>query len=440
LALRGVFMELENVKGTIDELPERALLRERIADTLKGVFKKYGFVPLNTSCLQKFETLTAKGSGGEEIKKETYNFDDNSRRRIGLRFDLTVPTARLLSENKSVTMPLKRYEYGKVWRYQEIKPGRQREFYQFDIDIFGTKSLLAEAELISCAVEGFKALGFKEFKIRLNNRKLLKEMIKYSGVNEEKITDVFRSIDKLDKIGVEGVKKELEQRGIKKETPKIIEVIQISGRYDEVLNKIKKILGKNEGIDELEELAGYLNVLGIENQCIIDLSLVRGLEYYTGTIFEISAEGLNVSFAGGGRYDSMIQQFGGNEIPAVGLSFGIEPIIQVMEKKEEETATAQVFVAVADSTLKNEALKIADSFRKQKISTELNLSEKNLSKQFEYCNRKKIMFAVIVGSRDFREKKATVKNMLSGEETMVALDKLSEYVVSVVEEKKPKRK
>lgn len=425
-------MELENVKGAIDELPERALLREKIVETLKGVFKKYGFVPINTSCLQKWETLTAKGGGGQEIKKETYNFEDNSKRRIGLRFDLTVPTARLLSENKTLTMPLKRYEYGKVWRYQEIKPGRQREFYQFDIDIFGSKSLLAETELISCAVEGFNNLGFKEFKIRLNNRKLLKELIKYSGIKDEKVIDVFRSIDKLDKIGVEGVKKELEQRGIKKEIPKIIEVIKIQGNSDKVLKEVKKILGnENEGVKELEELSIYLKEINIEKQCVIDLSLVRGLEYYTGIIFEISAEGLNVSFAGGGRYDTMIRQFGGKEIPAVGISFGIEPIIQVLEKREIAGKTTKVFIALASENLKVKALKIADNLRKNNVNTEIDLTEKNLSKQFEYCNKTKIPFVVVLGEKDLKENKVTVKDMKTGKEERIELNKISEYLLSI---------
>jgi len=413
-------VKLERVKGTVDYLPPEQMLREEIFQKLTQIANKYGFLPMDTPILEKWETLAGKSGGGSEIKKETYNFKDQGGRQIGMRFDLTVPSARVLAMNPKMPMPFKRYQYGKIYRYQEIKPGRNREFYQFDMDTYGTESIVADAECIAMGIEAFKLFGFKEFNIRVNNRKLLKGLMGYAGVDSKKIKTALVAIDKLDKIGIPGVQKELENRGINKNSiNKISKIIKIQGT-DDVLNQVEELVPGNEGIKELRELIKYLNAMKIRSGYSIDLSLVRGLEYYTGTIFEISAKGLNVSFAGGGRYDKMIENFIGTKIPAVGISYGIEPIYQVLVKKRglKKTRT-QVYIVPINEKVMKKSLGLASELRALGVNTEIDLKNRNLSKNIEYANKKGIKKLIIVGERDVKEKKVTIKNIVTGKERRI---------------------
>ncbi len=419
-------MTLERVRGTVDYLPPEMMLREEIVNTCIKIFNRYGFGPMDTPVLEKWETLTIKSGGGEEIAKETYNFKDQSGRRIGLRFDLTVPSARVLAMNPKMPMPFKRYQYGKVFRYQEVKPGRTREFYQLDIDIYGTNSLVADAECVGVAIECFKELGFKDYYVRINNRKLLQGLLNYAGVRPDRTLDAYRAIDKLDKIGIKGVRKELEKRGIRKEVIKnLLSIIKVKGKPNEILKKVSEWVPGNLGIKELEELIRYLKAMGFKDKYLIDLSLVRGLEYYTGNIFEVNAEGLNVSFAGGGRYDEMIKKFAGVEIPAVGISFGIEPIFQVLVKKKElKKSRTLVFVAPVSDKQLIKSLNIASKLRKAGLNVEVDLKNRSLTKNIEYAAKKGMKYIVIVGERDLKEGKVTIRNLITGNEKRTNIKRL----------------
>jgi len=230
-----------NVKGTRDFLPEEMILRQQVLEKIKNIFEVYGFQPLETPALETWEVLSAKGAGGQEIIKETYNFEDKGGRKIGLRYDLTVPLARVIADNPNLPLPFKRYQIEKVWRYGDIAKDRFREFLQADIDVVGSENSMADAEVIACAIECLDALGFKKFIFRLNNRKILSEMMKECGIESKKINDTLRVIDKLDKVGIEGVKKELETNKITKDSiKKLLEFIEIRGEPEKVLRKIEK--------------------------------------------------------------------------------------------------------------------------------------------------------------------------------------------------------
>jgi histidyl-tRNA synthetase len=408
-------MELSNVKGTRDLGPADMVGRNEVIAIVKRVYESYGFQPLETPALENWDVLSAKGTGGRDIIDQTYNFKDKSGRRLGLRYDLTVSLARYVAMNKQLAMPFKRYQYGKAWRYEEIKKGRYREFYQFDIDTVGSSSMLADAEIIACTVDAVAALGFKGFKVRINNRKLLDALLKYAGV--KKVSEALRAIDKLDKLGVAGVKKELNERGInKKSVEKVMKFVKISGKPDAVLKKAEKLVGKCDGVKELKELVGYLRMMGTASY-EIDLSLARGMEYYTGPVFEVDYGSIG-SIGGGGRYDRMIGIFAEKEVPATGISLGIDRIVE-LRKSQKKTVT-DIFIAVVGNTLK-EALKLARKLRKKNLNVELDLLGRSLSKQFDYANSKGIPKVIIVGEKDLKKGFVTEKDMKTGKQKRVRI-------------------
>ncbi|MEM5794540.1 MAG: histidine--tRNA ligase [Candidatus Aenigmatarchaeota archaeon] len=423
-------MELKPLKGTRDFLPEEMIIRQKILEKVKNTFELFGFQPLETPALESWEILSAKGAGGEEILKETYNFEDLGKRRVGLRYDLTVPLARVVASNPNLPLPFKRYQIQNVWRYGDVSKGRLREFLQADIDIVGSESMLADAEVIACAVSCLNSLGFKNFLVRINNRKILSALVKFVRIEEEKALEVFRSIDKLEKIGEEKVKKELEEKGISQDSiKKIFDFIKIDETPEKVFEKIKDLSfdeGK-EGIEELKEIVFYLKEMGTDAKIKIDLSLARGLDYYTGPIFEISAEKEIGSIAGGGRYDKLIGIFAKKEIPATGISLGIERIIEVMKKRkmvEEKKCKTKVFVATINKEILKKSLPIIQKLRENGIETDFDLRERSLTRQLEYANSLGIPFVLILGEKELKEKKFRLRFMEKKIEKELSLDEV----------------
>lgn len=421
-------MKVERVKGMRDFSSEDMLIRDFILDTIRNGFEIFGFEPLETPVLEYWSTLSAKGTGGSEILNESYVFKDKGNREIGLRYDLTVPLARFVAMNPNLPLPFKRYQVDKVWRYSDIAKGRLREFYQADIDIVGSNNILADAEIISCAIFVLKKLKFNEFLVRLNNRKILSAILKYSGVDKNKEIEVLRTIDKLDKIKEQGVRDELKVKISEDAVEKIFDIINIDGTKEEVLQKTEKLVGKfpdgKNGIEELKQLLNYLTLFGYDTKIKIDLSLARGLDYYTGPIFEISTAENIGSIAGGGRYDNMIGIFLGREIPATGISLGIERIIEVIKDKKIfsfEKTKIRVLVANANKSMLNEALKIAKILRGRNIPTIVDLRERNLSKQLEFADTLGIPFVIIVGQKGLKEGKVTLRDMKTGEQKEVKI-------------------
>lgn len=425
-------MEFQPVKGTRDFLPKDMIIRQQVVDSIKTVFEIFGFQPLETPALEEWEILSAKGAGGEEILKETYNFEDLGGRRVGLKYDQTVPLARVIASNPSLPLPFKRYQIQNAWRYGDVAKDRFREFLQADIDTVGTENMLADAEIIACTIACFNSLGFKKFLVRINNRKILSALVKYVGIENEKVINVFRSIDKLEKIGEKGVERELLGKGISDEgIKKILDLLKITGEPKTVLEKAEKILKDvkegEEGIEELKQIIGYLEEMKVGSKFKIDLSLARGLDYYTGPLFEVFAEEGIGSLAGGGRYDRMIGLFFGKDIPATGISLGIERIIEVMKERkmiEENKSKTKVFIASVNDKVRKDVLDIVRKLRNQGVQSDFDLKGRNLTRQLEYADSSGIPFVIIVGEKELKKGKLKLKDMKKKTEKELKLEEI----------------
>jgi histidyl-tRNA synthetase len=418
---------MQTVKGTRDMMPEDMIIRQQILEKIRDVFEKYGFQPMETPALENWDVLSAKGVGGEDIFKECYNFDDIGGRRIGLRYEITVSLARVIASNPNLSLPFKTYQIGKVWRYGDVAKGRLREFLQADIDVIGSENMLADAEIIACSVECLDMLGFKDFVVRINNRKTLNNILKISGINENKFSDVLRSIDKLDKIGLEAVKKELEKKISNKSIDKLMSFINTKGSNEKILRKIEKL----DGAKEMEEIFSYLKTIKLESKIKLDLSLARGLDYYTGPVFEVFAEKGIGSIAGGGRYDKMIDLLGGKSTPATGISFGIERIMEVIKERkmiEGKKTNVKVFVVAVNDKFRRNVLEIAKLLRDESIQTDFDLRSRSLSSQLKYADSMKIPFAVIVGEKELKQKSVKLRNMKTGKEEMVKITEIAKEI------------
>lgn len=402
-------MKFQPPKGTRDFMPKKAAKFQKLIDLFRSVAEKYGFSPAITPAFESFELLSAKGGLGEAVKDEIYYFKDKSDRELGLRFDLTMPLARIVATNPQMPKPFKRYVVDKVWRYDNPQALRWREFWQADVDTVGTDSLIADVECLAVVCEFLEKLGFDKFYIRVNNRKMLQSIFE-KIIGKDKLVDAFRAIDKLEKIGLDGVRKELENRSI--ETEKILDLIQIAGSNKDIIKKVRKLYRKNEGLNELKQLLQLAKKFGIENRLKIDLSLVRGLEYYTGVVFEVFL-GAKVSCGGGGRYDNLIETIGGQPTPATGISLGLDRIFELMKENKmvEEKAVVKAFVANVDEKTKGQAMKIAQKLRKKGINCQIDLMNRNLTKQLEYADRTGIPYVIIVGAKELKSKKFKLKDM-----------------------------
>ncbi len=427
-------MKLSRIKGTRDYEPKDMILREKTVSTIKSVYEKRGFVPLETPAIEKWETLAGKAGGGAEIEKQTYNFLDFGGRRIGLRYELTVGMVRYLSMNSNISMPFKRYQYGRVWRYEEYKQGRYREFFQFDIDIIGSKSMLADAEVISTAVEALDAIQIGLFTVALNNRKLVEGVLNYLSIKSKKqLEGAMRTIDKIAKLSRTEIYKEFRQYDIEKvQADEILNAITRKGKLKGELKKIRAAQKKKDfpsnkkiedGLLELESLAGYLESFGVLNACEFDASIVRGLAYYTGIVFEtiVTKKKSIGSVCSGGRYDDSIGKITGIDTPAVGISIGIERILDILKETTDSDIKIDYFVAVVSTEFQNEAIKIARGLRNRGFSCEMDLMGRNFSNQMKYANKCGAKNLVIVGPKDFAEGNVTLKDMQTGKETKVLI-------------------
>jgi histidyl-tRNA synthetase len=421
-------------RGTRDFLPEEMIKREFVINKLKKIFESYGFSPIETPAFENFDLLAAKGGGGDAIKDQIYYFKDKSDRELGLRFDLTVPLARIVANNPQLPKPFKRYCIGSVWRYEEIRKDRFREFWQCDVDTIGSNSMEADTEVISVAVDSLQELGFKKFCVKLNNRKILTGLIELVKLSQEKRFDIFRAIDKLDKFGRNVVEEELNKVGLtNEEIKKLLELITLEGKPQDVIKKGENIL-KNikigmEGLKELSQILNFSKVYGFEDKIVIDFSLARGLDYYTGPIFEaVDTSGKNIgSLAGGGRYDELIEILGGRSTPATGISLGIERIIEVMNQEKMfdlSKTSVKVYVANVNEKVKSDTVKIAKKIRENNIPCQTDLMNRNLKNQLEFADSMNIPFVLTVGERELKSKKFKLKEMKTRKESELTLDEI----------------
>ncbi|MGC9149817.1 MAG: histidine--tRNA ligase [Candidatus Micrarchaeia archaeon] len=426
---------MKSLKGVKDYLPKEQVLREKIIDLLKKTFVKYAFEPMETSILELYEIASAKYGMGEEIMKEVYRLKDQGNRELVLRYELTFKLAKAIAQNKDILLPFKRYEIGKVFRDGPVKTGRLREFTQCDIDTIGVKSRCADAEFMAIIFDFFSNLGIDVF-VKVNSRMLLFGIFKEAGVEDEKFISVALSLDKLDKLGKEKVKKELSQKIEKEEIEKIFSILENSEKISSNMEKIeffKKELNNEvakKGIEELEEFFYFVNCFQGSDNWRIKFSpfLARGLGYYTGLIWEVYTKNFSSSLAGGGRWDNLIQKYIGSsvEYPATGMSFGVDAIASVIQKskeKSEESEKKVYIIPVEKSNLSN-AIQVSKILRGKNIVCDIAF-EKKLKKALEYANKKNFDFCIIIGKEEEEKGVVKVKDMRNGEEKILTPKELS---------------
>lgn len=435
-------------KGTRDFSPEEMMRRTHIFDTIKGVFRLFGYAPLETPSMENLSTLLGKyGDEGDKLLFKILNSGDYGAKlsdeelrqaskicEKGLRYDLTVPFARYVVQHQNeIVFPFKRYQIQPVWRADRPQKGRYREFYQCDVDVIGSKSLLSEVELVDIVARVFSKLGIS-VTLKMNNRKILYGIAESIG-HADKMMDITVAIDKLDKIGLDNVKNELRERGIDDEAiNKLQPILELSGANDEKLETLSNVIGGSEtgvlGIEEMRTIFAGVAKAGIALTPELDLSLARGLNYYTGAIFEVKANDYQIgSISGGGRYDDLTGIFGMPGMSGVGISFGADRIYDVMLGlnlfPEELACSTKVFFVNLGKAEEEAAMPIISQLRDNGIATEIYPESAKMKKQMEYANRRGIPYVVIIGSNELERGVATVKNMRSGEQMEVSLNDIA---------------
>jgi len=447
-------------KGTRDFSPEEMVKRNFIFDTIKSVFRKFGYQEIQTPSMENLETLTGKyGDEGDKLIFKILNSGDflskvspeelhaaDAKKLTGkvsekaLRYDLTVPFARyVVAHQNDISLPFKRFQIQPVWRADRPQKGRYREFYQCDADVVGSESLLNEAEFVLIYEEALSKLGLKDFSILINNRKILSGIAEIIG-KPELIIDMTVAIDKLDKIGLEGVSKELLERGFtQNDIEKLQPIIELKGSNSEKLEALKKVLAHSEigqkGIEELETIFNYIQQLQAPNitktapNVELDITLARGLNYYTGAIFEVKSNEVAMgSIGGGGRYDDLTSMFGLKNLSGVGISFGADRIYDVLEElnvfPKNTNETTKVLISNFDDSAEKFALPILSQLRAAGIATELYPQASKLKKQLSYADAKRIPYVLLIGDEEMASGLLSLKNMESGEQSTLTIQAL----------------
>ena len=434
-------------KGTRDFSPEEMMRRTYIFDTIKSVFRLFGYAPLETPSMENLSTLLGKyGDEGDKLLFKILNSGDYGAKlseeelrqaskisEKGLRYDLTVPFARYVVQHQNeIVFPFKRYQIQPVWRADRPQKGRYREFYQCDVDVIGSKSLLSEVELVDIVARVFSKLGIS-VTLKMNNRKILFGIAESIG-HADKMIDITVAIDKLDKIGLDNVKAELRERGIDDEAiSRLQPILELSGSNAEKLAQLESVIDASEtgmiGIAEMRTIFDNVERLGINLTPELDLSLARGLNYYTGAIFEVKANDYQIgSISGGGRYDDLTGIFGMPGMSGVGISFGADRIYDVMLGlnlfPEELACSTKVFFVNLGEAEQLASMRLIGELRNSGVAAEIYPESAKMKKQMEYANRRGIPYVVIIGSNELERKVATVKDMRTGEQREVAFEEI----------------
>jgi len=418
-------------RGMRDFLPQQMILRQYVIDVIRDVFESFGYEPLSTPSVELHETLT--GKYGPDAERMIYNVSRRGgKEKLALRYDLSVPLSRVAAMYPDLQKPFKRYQISRVWRGERPGKGRYREFYQCDVDTVGSASMLADAELVDIMHEVFSRLGFQEFVVRINNRKILTGIGQFAGVPQELLGGLYRSIDKLDKIGLDGVNDELRTNQIPEDViARLLELLQLTGDGKAIPDELRQRLGDYpaalEGIEELEEIVAYLEALEVPRERYqVDFAMVRGLDYYTGPIYETVVEEPRIgSICGGGRYDELIGTFTDRSYPATGTSFGIERIIDVMEElhmfpPEVGTTNTQILVTIFDESHTGASLRTSSRLRGGGLNVELYFENDPLGDQIRYALKKGIPYVAIVGPDELASGQVTIRNLPLKEQRTVA--------------------
>ena len=447
-------------RGMRDFLPDEVRKREYVIGVVKDVYERYGFEPLETPAVENIETLTGKyGEEGNQLifkilKRGVH--EGSGEADLALRYDLTVPLARVVAEYRD-KLPkfFKRYQIQPVWRADRPARGRFREFYQCDVDVLGSRSMVVEAEICAAASEVLTKLGFTDYCVRLNHRQALTGILAVAGVALDQHDDALISLDKLDKIGVDGVKNEFASRGVNKhagdrlltffsvlralERPAEIAADEnaVQALNKAVLGRIVEFVGDNElgakGVDELQSILDFTNAVGLSNRVKIDPTLARGLSYYTGAIMEINVKDLAGSLGGGGRYDNLVGMFLGQDIPACGFSLGLERILVVMDERNMfparlDSSPADVMVAIWSEESVSDSITLAHELRRAGLRVDLYPEADKLGKQFKYASSLGVAFVAIIGDDERQKGQVALKNMRSGEQHAVMRADVAELV------------
>lgn len=418
--------------GFMELLPNEQIVFNDIKEKIQKSYERFGFLPLDTPIIEDAEVLLAKAGG--ETEKQIYRFTKGEN-DLSLRFDLTVPLAKYVSEYYGeLSFPFKRYQIGKVYRGEKAQAGRYREFYQCDVDIIGDGelSIIHDAEIPSIIYTTFKELGFEKFTIHINNRKILNGIFDEIG-SIDKTTDILRIIDKIEKIGAEKVQEELSQIGIaEKEIQTIMDFIKISGTNSEKIQTLKELGIKSEifntGLKELEQVVNLIKVCGVpEKNFEIDLTIARGLDYYTGTVYETFLDDYKKlgSVCSGGRYENLAEYYTDKKLPGVGISIGLTRFFYQARKEgliqSEKTSISKVLVLPMTDNLEK-CMEIASKLREAKINAEIYLEDKKIKAKFKYADKLNIPFAVVIGDDEIANDKVTLKNMTTGEQETLSIE------------------
>jgi len=447
-------------RGMRDFLPEEVRKREYVIGVVKEVYERYGFEPLETPAVENIETLTGKyGEEGNQLifkilKRGVH--EGSGEADLALRYDLTVPLARVVAEYRD-KLPkfFKRYQIQPVWRADRPARGRFREFYQCDVDVLGSRSMVVEAEICAAASEVLTKLGFNDFCVRLNHRKALTGILAVAGVALDQHDDALIALDKLDKIGIDGVKNEFAARGVNKHAgdrlltffsglsalERAAEIAAdenaIPALNKAVLGRIVEFVGDNElgakGVDELQSILDFASTSGLSNRVKIDPTLARGLSYYTGAIMEINVKDLAGSLGGGGRYDNLVGMFLGQDIPACGFSLGLERILVVMDERNMfparvDSSPADVMIAIWSEESISDSIALAQELRSAGLRVDLYPGADKLGKQFKYASSLGVAFVAVIGDDERQKGQVALKNMRSGEQDAVMRADVTELV------------
>jgi histidyl-tRNA synthetase len=429
------------------------LARQAMIDTIRGVYELYGFVPLNTPAVEYLDVLS--GSAGEEAQQSIYRVSTPEKEALGLRFDLTVPLARVVAQYKELPRPFRRYQVSPVWRFDKPDKGRYREFTQFDLDSVGVESEVADTEIIAGMCDTLSALNVGRYLVRFSSRAMLNLLLEYAGIGAEQGVDVFRVLDKLDKVGIEKVRLEL-MNGYKDESGDTIRGVGLEATQverierflaikpvnrNEVLAQLRVLFAgiptAEEKIDVVARISNHLYALGYnDDRVAIDLSIARGLAYYTGPVFEailLDAPQFGSVF-GGGRYDDLVMRFLGESIPAVGASMGVDRLLAALDylgALSKRKATAQVLVVNMDSALTDDYLQLTWELRRAGIPTELYLgTAKRMGAQLKYADQYEIPLAILYGSNEKQQGVVTIKDMAVGRAKADKLNDRSEWLAA----------
>jgi len=432
------------LKGFRDYLPEAAIPRERLIDTARRVYRSYGFSPIDTPALEYLEILS--GKGGEESDKQLYKFQDHGGRWVGMRFDLTVPLARFVAQHASELMfPFKRYHIATVWRGENTQRGRYREFTQCDFDTIGTRAAGADIETALVIHDLLRAIGFERFCIQVNNRMVLTGLLERLDLADRSVA-VLRALDKWGKIGPEGVATEMRQTaGVSDaQAAEVIRLASVSGTSDEILTQLEPLVAASatgeEGLARLRDVLAGARAGGVADSRIkLNVAIARGLDYYTGTIFETYLDDLPQigSVCSGGRYDNLAGLFTHQELPGIGASLGLDRLLAAMEELgmiEKVATPAPVFIPFFDATRLADYLRLAAALRAAGIGVEVYPEPKKLGQQLKYADRRGFRVAIIAGSNEFQSGVCQVKDLASGGQQDVALEADAVGLVAAVKQ------